>query len=360
MRTTIAVALASLYGAISCLAGADTQTGTAETAIESPDESWIASRPKPRLAIRTSTNGGKWVKKRALSVSKTDDVALRVDAADGDEVRWYMIFADITRFYQNANHPWEENAYGWTGLQKIAYHRVEIEALRGQREVRPLAEVGPLWERVTTWFREAGKSEYLLDFYRAEVGTFWFQAEIWRDDALQARSPGIEEADERGISTRVLRLAVRGGDDYLGHLEAFFNVPGVFGSILYQSKHHIGADCADVLMAAWAKWKKRRAEKNYNVQMLVGKFKKRVKTVLAGGNASSEIRWGVDVYPGDFIAVNYDDSKRYHHIGALYADQNTNGLLDADDLVLHAGPAPLHLSTLGSGVFDGDVVILKP
>ena len=33
---------------------------------------------------------------------------------------------------------------------------------------------------------------------------------------------------------------------------------------------------------------------------------------------------------------------------------------DADDLVLHAGPAPLHYSSLASGVFDGDVVILRP
>jgi hypothetical protein len=64
--------------------------------------------------------------------------------------------------------------------------------------------------------------------------------------------------------------------------------------------------------------------------------------------------------PGDFIAVNYDDSKRYHHIGALYSDHNGNGLLDADDIVLHAGPAPLHFTALSSGAFDGDVVILKP
>ncbi|MBW2278438.1 MAG: hypothetical protein JRF63_13175 [Deltaproteobacteria bacterium] len=360
MKTTIALALASLFGAIPCLANAETLTAVARTAVESPDDAWNASRPKPKLTIRSSTNGSKWMNKRALNVSKTDDVVLKVNTAEGAEVRWYMIFADITRFYQNANHPWEENAYGWTGLEKIAYHRVEIHALRGQREVRPLAEVDGLWDSVATWFREAGVNEHLLDFYRAEAGTFWFQAEEWRDGALAARSPGIEDADDRGISTRVIRIAVRSGDDYLGHLEAFFNVPGVFGSILYQSKNHIGADCADVLMAAWAKWKKRRPDKNYNVQMLVGKFKKRLKTVIDGGNSTTEVRWGEDVFPGDFIAVNYDDSKRYHHIGALYADRNGNGLLDADDIVLHAGPAPLHFSTLGSGVFDGDVVILKP
>lgn len=357
----IALAVSSLIGAVAGAAVADTPTSLEpELTIETPDDDWIASRPKAKLAIRTSVNGSNWTKKRALDVAKTDDVALKVTAPEGTEVRWYMIFADITRFYQNANHPWEENAYGWTGLQKIAYHRVEIAQLRGQTEVRPLAEIDGLWAAVTEWFRAAGVNEYLLQFYRAEAGTFWFQAETWRDDALEARSPGIEEADQRGISTRVLRVAVRGGDDYLGHLEAFFNVPGVFGSILYQSKNHIGADCADVLMAAWSKWKKQRPQKNYNVQMLVGKFKKRVKTVIGGGNPDAEIRWGEDVFPGDFIAVNYDESKRYHHIGALYADRNQNGLLDAEDVVLHAGPAPLHFSTLGSGVFDGEVVILKP
>jgi hypothetical protein len=51
---------------------------------------------------------------------------------------------------------------------------------------------------------------------------------------------------------------------------------------------------------------------------------------------------------------------QYQHIGVLYSDKNNNGLLDADDLVIHAGPDPLHFSNLGSGEFNGTIVILRP
>jgi hypothetical protein len=342
------------------LAEAPADKSAQQMHVETPDEAWIDARPRPKIAIRSSIAGGKWRKRRAVNVNADEEVALRVKPVDGAEVRWYVIFADIIRFYKNANHPWEEDPYAWTGLQKIDYHRIELANLRGQWEVRPLTETDGAREVIVDWFRAADGEDWATRFYRADAGTFWYQAEVWRDGALVSRSPGIEDADQRGISTRVLRVSVRRGDDYLGHLTAFFNVPGVFGSILYQSRHHIGADCADVLMAAWAEWKKRKNNKNYNVQMLVGKFKKRVKTAIDGGDPSEQIRWGEDVEPGDFIAVNYDDSKRYHHIGALYSDENKNGLLDAGDLVLHAGPAPLHLTQLKSGAFDGDVVILKP
>jgi hypothetical protein len=36
------------------------------------------------------------------------------------------------------------------------------------------------------------------------------------------------------------------------------------------------------------------------------------------------------------------------------------GLLDAGDVVLHAGPTPLRFSSLGEGLFDGQVKILRP
>ena len=52
--------------------------------------------------------------------------------------------------------------------------------------------------------------------------------------------------------------------------------------------------------------------------------------------------------------------KKYHHVGALWEDANGNGTLDGDDIVIHAGPDPLHLSYLKYGAFDGRVVILKP
>lgn len=48
------------------------------------------------------------------------------------------------------------------------------------------------------------------------------------------------------------------------------------------------------------------------------------------------------------------------NIGALFSDANRNDVLDGDDLVIHAGPQPLHYSHLKEGNFDGHVVILRP
>ncbi len=64
--------------------------------------------------------------------------------------------------------------------------------------------------------------------------------------------------------------------------------------------------------------------------------------------------------PGDLIVVKYLDAKRYQHIGALYSDADKDGALSEGDLIIYAGPWPLHLSYLSEGGFDGHVVILDP
>ncbi|HEX5751320.1 MAG TPA: hypothetical protein VFZ09_34165 [Archangium sp.] len=57
--------------------------------------------------------------------------------------------------------------------------------------------------------------------------------------------------------------------------------------------------------------------------------------------------------------MRYPGARQFQHVGAFYSDGNANGLLDADDLALHAGPEALHLSRLGEGAFDGEVAILR-
>jgi hypothetical protein len=159
----------------------------------------------------------------------------------------------------------------------------------------------------------------------------------------------------------VFRLTIRKNDDYLGHLSGFFNVPGLFGSIPYQSNHYIGVDCADVLVAAHRKWKGLEGTKDYNVDMLVKAWPEVAKFELSRGRPSdAEIPWDETVKPGDLIAVKYPGRTRYQHIGALYGDKNGNGKLDGSDQVLHAGPDALHLTPLRRGSFDGQVVLLRP
>ena len=175
------------------------------------------------------------------------------------------------------------------------------------------------------------------------------------------RSHGIEDPGPNGIHPRVTRISIRDGDGLKGQIASFYNVPGVFGSVLNQSVNHIGADCADVLMTAWSRWKKQKLTKNHNVQMMVTRFKKRAEFEMTGGSPQTPLVWGKDFEEGDFMAVRYGEGgKKYHHVGALWEDANGNGTLDGEDLLIHAGPDPLHLSRLKYGAFDGHVVILRP
>lgn len=213
---------------------------------------------------------------------------------------------------------------------------------------RKSSSLGSLWNK-------AANSK----FYHKDVGSFWFQVEVKKEGVIY-RSPGIEDSDKKGLSPKVFRVSIRDGEGYIGYLTSFFNVPALFGSVTYQSNNYIGVDCADVLVAAYGKWKNKPIEKNYNVAMLVSQWPKVQEFDLLEGTADKQLKWGRDVRPGYFIAVRYRGCKQYQHIGALFSDANRNGVLDGGDLVIHAGPVPLHCSYLKEGNFDGHIVLLQP
>ena len=200
-----------------------------------------------------------------------------------------------------------------------------------------------------------GKSIY----YHHEVGSFWLQAVV-DDGTKRWASPGLESNTSKGISPTVFRISLRQGEGFLGYLSSYFNVPGVFGSVTYQSKNYIGVDCADVLVAAAHQWKRKKMRKNYNVAMLVRHWKRIAKGVLVAGQPQIPLLWNKDFQAGDALAVRYQGARTFQHIGALYEDRGVKGRLDAADLVLHAGPHPLKLSALREGGFDGEIVILRP
>lgn len=93
--------------------------------------------------------------------------------------------------------------------------------------------------------------------------------------------------------------------------------------------------------------------------MLVEELTRVAEFELTRGNLDAELKWGSDVHPGDLVAVRYRGHRQYGHIGALHSDLNRNGVLDRWDMVLHAGPSPLHYSPLRSGGFEGHVVVLR-
>lgn len=315
------------------------------------------------IVIQSQIDKGPWVKRTAIYPLKGQTVTLRVTESLGGNIRWYQIFPDISKIYKNANHPWEENAYQWVGFGKIDYHKEPLTRFKDKWEIRPLARTSDpgagysrFWNRYLSWFLSPDEED---GYYHKDMGSFWFQAEVERNGKTE-RTPGIEDSDNRGLSPKVFRVSVRDGKGYIGYLTSFFNVPGVFGSVPYQSNNYIGADCADMLIAAYGKWKGKCITKNYNVAMLVNKFPMVDEFELSQGNPDKEVKWKTGIRPGDFIAVRYAPGRQYQHIGALYKDANSNGILDARDIVLHAGPFPLDYSYLEEGPFDGHVVILRP
>lgn len=298
-----------------------------------------ASDSHANVVIKSKIEGSAWQCAKAIYPLKGRKVFLKVDVQGGQSIRWYQIIPDISRLYKNANYPWDKNPYRWTGFAKIKYHRYELKQFRNQWEISPA-----FFE-----FPDPG--------YKRDTGSFWLQAEVY-DGKKTMTSPGLRDNDYRGLSPEILRISIRDGEGYIGYLTSFFNVPGLFGSVTYQSTNYIGVDCADAVMAAYSKWKNKPLKKNYNAAAVVQDFPVLYKLRFRGGTPEKKVYWNRDIKEGDLIAAG-SSGNRYFHIGALFKDGNRNGFLDGDDIVLHAGPAPLHYSTLKNGGFDGTVAIVR-
>lgn len=304
------------------------------------------------LTIQARVADGHWTKDKAVYPLKGQSIALRVDAVRGAQTRWFQIVPDVSKYYKNANFPWDPEPYKWIGLSKIDYYRRELVEFRGRWEIEPFAGTAGDRTPVSKGIPESS-------FYLPDVGSFWFQVEVEKGGKIR-RSPGIEDSDKKGLSPRVFRVSIRDGASYLGYLTTFFNVPGVFGSVPYKSNNYIGVDCCDALVAAYGRWKNATFKRNYSVSMLVTHWPKRTEFDLTGGRPDHTILWGKDVYPGDLIAVKYRGARSYQHIGALCKDADKDGLLGADDMVLHAGPQSLAYACLSAGPFNGHVWVLEP
>jgi len=311
--------------------------------------------------IEARVDDGPWTNSASIYPLKGQKVALRVKRTADSKLRWFSLWPDNSTVYKNANFPWDAEPYKWIGLAKIRYKRQELVSLRDRWEIYPLEEPAASSLLEATHF-SGHLPTGIVGGSQARVqpfGSFWFQAEVERAGTF-ARSYGFEDNDNRGLLPGVFRVSVRDGDGYLGFLTSFFNVPGLFGSTPYQSLNYIGVGCADVLVAAYCAWKNVRIKEDHCVASLVGRLPKVAQFALQHGVPQQEIRWGKHVVPGYLIAVKYPGQKGYQHTGALVEDTNRNGLLDDEDLVLHAGPQPLHYVFLKEGKFDGQVVVLKP
>jgi hypothetical protein len=153
--------------------------------------------------------------------------------------------------------------------------------------------------------------------------------QLGSDETIHA-TPDASDSDGM-ISPRVFRYSFRSGDDFLGWLSSFFNVPYLFGSAgkgtRNQAERYLGADCADILVAALRR--SGFALDYTSVTDLVDSLPK-VKGPVRPG----------DLYALDY--VGFDDLPRnWDHIVALVEDRGPDGKPDGkpgpEDLVADSG-----------------------
>lgn len=233
----------------------------------------------------------------------------------------------------------------WIGYDTLEYDQRELAGDRGVT-----------LEGATLRVRAAHPTERGRDVHGG-VGSIWLAARVTLPDGREVTTPDARDTDRFGLSAEVMRIGFRGGDDYLGWLGTYFNVPFLFGSAgppgRHQTDRYTGADCADVMIGGLRAGRRNRAVRYVSVSG-IGRYSRAVSDVYALGpdgvvrDAEGEpvsLRWGSDVRPGDLLAIDYttaeDLPRAWDHIGALAADRGpdgrADGILDGSDVLRHMG-----------------------
>lgn len=195
------------------------------------------------------------------------------------------------------------------------------------------------------------------------AGTAWYAATMTGPGGQTRRTADATDVDRLGLRPEVFRVSFRTGDDFLGWLSTYFNVPNIFGSTGPQADRYVGADCADVLVGARRASGDRRM--SYASVAGIATVARPVTGVLAFGadgrvrdEAGDEVvmRWGEAVEAGDLFAIDYTVAgaqlpRPWDHIGALLGDADGAGILgvlDGADLLRHMTPGGLLDRSLGS------------
>ena len=185
------------------------------------------------------------------------------------------------------------------------------------------------------------------------LGVMHLAATVHLGDSALA-TPGADDAPDGTLAQRVFRYSFRSGDDFLGWLTSWFNVPYLFGSAgkgaSAQAERYVGADCADVLVAALRRTGRRLEYTS------VGDL------VDALPHPSGPVRAG-DLYALDYVGFAALP-RSWDHIVALVEDRGPDGKPDGkpgpEDLVIDSGNADgLKVAPLAD---QGDVriAVLRP
>lgn len=180
------------------------------------------------------------------------------------------------------------------------------------------------------------------------AGSIWLAAVVTLPDGSTLSTPDGTSTDRFGLERVVMRVSFRMGDDYLGWLATYFNVPNLFGSSGgrgdHQTDRYVGADCADVLVGARRAMGERFAYASVaGISTYATPIAEAFEQAI-DGRESAVLRWGIDVAPGDLVTIGYenpgDDAelpRTWDHIGTLVRDADGDGVLSTRDVLRHMG-----------------------
>jgi hypothetical protein len=249
----------------------------------------------------------------------------------------------------------------WLGFDRIEYYESKLDASSSaggwSLAVRDATPTEPFARR---------RPAALLPF-----GVMRLKAEVRLTAGGAATTPlaataGADDAPAGMIAARVFRYSFRRDDSFVGWLTSFFNVPYLFGSAgrgaKSQAERYLGADCADLLVAALRRAGARGIDYT-SVVDLVGSLPRATgqpselpactRAAAAGAPpcaaATPPLRFGHEVRPGDLLALDYVGAEElpraWDHIVAVVEDRGPgpdgapDGVLGPEDLVADSGDA---------------------
>ncbi len=252
---------------------------------------------------------------------------------------------------------------GW--WDTITY--VESTDAAGKQSVREV-DVGPIARRGVSWDGTA-------------VGTMRYRVMAEFGDWMLA-TPGADAAGKGGVIEGVRRVTRLGGtgEPIVDHALGLANLPYIWGSAhvmgesvsdSHQSESFIGADCADLVVAAW---RMAGLDAGYSaVVPMIGKFGPTpLGTLITRKDGSffyeksKRIPVGEGgVVPGAMVAWRFGKGGRKGHAAVLVQDSGPdgkpNGTLDEHDLVLHTMWEPAVLEPISEVFSDRDpVAVINP
>lgn len=242
-----------------------------------------------------------------------------------------------------------DNHGKWSGFDKVTYFETPL---------------GP-WSSAWTRPGSARPPRPADDIYEG-LGTMRYKVEA-RDAAGHiTASPGAEATDKYGLTTAVMRVSVRKGDDFLGWLSSFFLVPEIFGSSgpgkNHQTDRYVGSDCADILVGALRAGGSKLPYTSAAGLRTVAKHISGPFNADAQGHLTAATpQTPAPIQAGDLVLIRYagewatGTGRAWDHVGAIWQDKGTIGVLDGEDLIIHMGHPRLEIEPLKSqspAVFD--------